>query len=1017
MTYAELVARSLRMADRLQARGVDSGCPVGVLLDRTPELIVSILAIWQLGAVYVPLDPSYPNERLGYCAADAGIDLLVTSSALVGRAPTAALGIVLADRPADAEDVGGGHRLERPPYADAAYVIYTSGTTGKPKGVVGTHIGIINSIREQQRQFPFANDDVACHKAPIGFIDAIFEVFVPLTGGTPLVLAPASQVRDPIKFLALIDAHRVTRLMLVPSAARALLKVTDFAARSRCLRWVTLNSEPVDRELVKALAAAVPSCRFIHAYGATETGGDMCFNEIVARPEVGPITVGAPLDNMRLVILDEKGGVAAPGSPGEIYAGGIGIAEGYLHQPHLTAAQFIADPSSRAAGHRLYRTGDIGRGLPSGECELLGRRDRQVKIAGFRVELGEVEAAIRRIRGVEDVAVIARKSGARSRLFAYAVGASGAEVDPLSMRRELLNLLPRFAVPSRIWLVPKLPLSPNGKIDFAALAGGAPGRAGSETSKRPGDATQSRLAEIFADALGVERVAVDDEFFDLGGDSLAAAGVVAEIQRLFGLDVPLSAVFEAATARGLARRVQTMERSRTVRATAGPASSDGAPAPLSPLQQMFWNLDHVTLPEDANTFCLAADLRGPLNIEALESALSSVVDRHSMLRCRFVARGGRILQVADSGLPVRLNHLDLSSRPPAVRRREMIETVRDIATRGMDLVHGPPMRADLVRLGARRHVLAVTLHHLIADDLSLEIIEGDLARAYSGAPDGAPMTLSRELPEYAQVARWRAKRLDRKFLAAQLDYWRRRLDRAVPVELRTDSPRRAQRNYQGASTRIDLSNTLARGLKRIGRQHGATTFMTVAASVATLLAIAARQSDILLRIDFSDRRQGATKGMVGLFVNFLPLRIEIAETLNFAGILERTRSSVLEAVDHPDIAYDRLIDALAPRLGANAAALDRIVFAMQRRPLPRDWLAGLTAEEIEVEAPNFHIDSDLEFYWTDTSDGLRGKLDYSRDLFNPTLIAHMLGCYRRLVAALVADPLTPLARIRPLVAP
>ena len=955
LPYVCLATRSARMAETLSARGVTAGAMVGVMLDRTPELLVSILGIWRLGAIYVPLEPSYPDDRLRYCAQDAEIGLLVTHSCLAAGRTLPAVEIFMVDRPEGRPNAvsGGGRRGGGPYDADAAYVIFTSGTTGKPKGVVGTHRGIVNSIQAQQRLLPFEHDDVACHKAPIGFIDAIFEALLPLASGVPLLLAPADRVRDPVAFLDLIESNGATRLLLVPSMARILLKVKDFSGRCRRLRCLMLNSEPIDRPLLSALAAALPSCRFFHAYGATETSGDMCFNELVVQPEVRPVTVGPPIENMHLRLLDRAGLLVPSGSPGEIHAGGVGIAKGYLNQPDLTAAKFVPDRSADTPEARLYRTGDMARQLPNGELELLGRCDRQVKVKGSRIELGEVEAVMREIPGIDDVAVVARKRESGDQLVAYVVLTPGSSEAPSRLRGALQRLLPAFMLPSAIHVLPRLPLSPNGKIDVRALEQLPDISSAAETRTEPIGAVELRLARVCAEVLELDRVDIDRSFLDLGGDSLFAMSLAAEIERVFGAHLPISVIFDADCLRALATEVGKLAHPPPVPAHASARERESGLLPLSNLQRMFWSLDRMTLHHDRDTFSLAVELSGPLNVEALVHALGETTDRHPMLRCRFVLRDDAVWQCPGGAPPVRPEHIDLSSRSAEANPRELAEMIRDLAARGFDLERGPPIAATLIRLAPERHVLLVTLHHLVADDLSLEIVEEDIASAYRRRLDAGRAAPPREPSHDAPDAYCAEPQVGPERLSRQLEYWRRQLKDATPVRLPLDRPRRPERGYQGATLRIDLPVVLSNRLKQLGRTCDATQFMTLAAVVAIWLSIASDQPDIVLRIDFSKRRRWEMQGRIGLFVNFLPVRVRVRASDNFAAILDLTREAVLEAIDHSDIAYDELAKGLACDFGSDTAGFDRIVLAMQRRPVPRDWLRGVIATEIEVELGRF----------------------------------------------------------------
>ncbi len=555
LSYRELNARANRLARRLRALQVTPESVVGVCLERSPDMVVALLAVLKAGGAYLPLDPAYPRERLAFMLEDARVPVLITRAGLVDALPTHAARVICLDADAPLLAAEASENLGLPLAADTpAYVIYTSGSTGQPKGVVGLHRGAVNRFAWMWQAYPFQPGEVGCQKTTLGFVDSVWEIFGPLLRGVPLVLVPEDAAADPRRLVEVLARERATRLVLVPSLLRAIVDAyPDLRQRLPDLHLIVSSGEPLTADLARRLLAALPGVTLLNLYGASEASADSTCYEVRAGAVPDRVPIGRPIANTRLYILDPQRRPVPIGVPGELYIGGVGLARGYLNRPDLTAEKFIADPFAATPGARLYRTGDRARYLPDGTVEHLGRIDQQVKLRGIRIEPGEIEAALAAHAGVGRAVVVVREDESDNpRLVAYVVP-EGRERLPggRELRQFLRDRLPEYMVPSAFVALVSLPLTPNAKIDRAALP--APGSAGREDDYvAPRTPTEEALADLWGEVLRLERVGAADNFFALGGHSLLATQIVSRVRDVFGVDLPLRALFEAPTVADLA---------------------------------------------------------------------------------------------------------------------------------------------------------------------------------------------------------------------------------------------------------------------------------------------------------------------------------------------------------------------------------------------------------------------------------------------------------------------------------
>jgi len=975
LTYGELGCRAAGAAERLRAMGVGPDTVVPVCLERSTDLAVGLLGVLAAGGAYLPLDPDHPPARLALQIEEAHAPALVAQRRLAARLPAFAGATCWVE-----EAEGAGADLAGPARpANLAYVIYTSGSTGRPKGVMVTHAAIANRLRWMQDAFPLTAEDRVLQKTPLTFDVSLWELFWPLLAGAVMVLARPGGHRDRAYLSDAIRRHRVTTVHFVPSLLADFLE--EPAAREcRSLRRVFSSGEALPADLARRCLATLDA-ELHNLYGPTEAAVDVTWWPCRRGDGEPAVPIGRPIANVRACVLDAGLRPAAEGAAGELWLGGVQLARGYLGRPGLTAERFLPDPFGEPGG-RLYRTGDEARWRPDGALDYLGRLDRQVKLRGVRIELGEVEAALRAHPAVADAAADVRGD----RLVAWVVTRRAAGPDEL--RAYLAERLPGSMVPAAIAALPALPLTASGKLNRAALdpaplAGEeAEGRRGGRSENRPATPREREVAAAVAELLGLEEVGADDDFFALGGHSLLAVRLAARA------NLPVEAVFRLRTVRRLAAEPPV--------AGVGPARVEAAgPAPLTLAQERIWFLQalHPQMRAYHNRALLR--LRGRLDVPALERALAETVCRHEALRTTFAEIDGRPVQVVHEPPPFRL----------AVREGALDDLVAEELRRPFDLGRLPLVRWTLLRLGPDDHALLHVDHHLVLDGWSLGVLLGEVARLYGAfaagraAPPPAP---SLRLTDYA---RWQRAWLGTPEAAAQAAHWRDRLaglDGAL--RLPADRRRPPVERFVGAAPRFDVPASLCDALRALGRERGATLFAAMLAAFAALLGRAGGQDEVAVGSGFAGRRWPQLEPVLGMVVNTVVLRVDLAGDPTFRELLDRARDVVVAALANQDHPLTEIVQA-------HGSHRDR-----SRNPLFQAMLTFNDHVPLDLGLPG------LEVTLTDVLDNGSAKMDlnvvalprpgggltlvweHSTDVLDEASGRRLAGQYLALLGGAVADP-------------
>jgi amino acid adenylation domain-containing protein len=989
LTYRELDERANQLAHHLVRHGARRGTVVGILLDRGLDLAVTTLAVLKTGAAYTQLDPEFPDERLTGMADDAQVTLLVAD-----RHATRVAGLPMVDPGAGAGESTADPGLPGDP-GDAACVMFTSGSTGRPKGALGSHRSVVGSLVGQD-YLDFAARHVWLQAAPVSWDAFVLEFWGALLSGAACVLQPG-QRPEPDRMAELVAAHGVTT-MFVGSALLSLM-VDEYPETLGAVEQLVFGGDVASVEHVDRLRQAFPHLRVVNVYGPVESMVATHAHQITGPTAGASVPVGVLMGNRSAYLLDGKLRPVPPGTPGEVYVSGDGLADGYVGRSELTAERFVANPFG-GPGERMYRTGDLARWTGREELEYLGRADNQVKIRGFRVEPGEVEAVLAQDDSVGSVAVVPHEyRPGDKRLVAYVVPAPGHAVDPARLRRNTAELLPAHLVPSAVMVIDALPLTANGKLDRRALP--APDYDVADTGREPRTERESVLCGLFADVLGIPHVSVDGGFFDLGGHSLMAVRLVSRIRGAFGVDVAIRDLFATPTVAGLAARID--ERA------GGPVRPALAPArrpemvPLSYAQRRLWFLTELDGASTAYNVPMALRLSGAVDADALAAAFADVVARHEVLRTVYAAVDGEPFQVV----------LD-DVRPCLVVAEHSEDAVRAAANHVFDLATELPVRAWLLRESAESHVLVVLLHHIAGDGWSLAPLLADLETAYLArragtTPDWTPLPV-----QYADYTLWQHQLLGDlsdvdSLLNAQTAFWRDAIDGAPElIELPTDRPRPAVASHLGDVVPFELAATTHERLRSLCARSGATMFMALQAGLAVVLSRLGAGTDIPIGTAVAGRLDEALDDLVGFFVNTLVLRTDVSGEPTFAELLARVRDADLAAYSHQDMPFELLVEALNPPRSTAHHPLFQVMLLLQNNAEQGAEFAGLPTEGVSTGPGSAKFDLTLSVKERPAAGGLFGVLEFATDLFDRDTAALLVERLVRVFDA-VADPSVPVA--------
>jgi len=1002
MDFADLHTQANRLAHYLRDKGVGPDVCVAIAAERSPQLLIGVLAIIKAGGAYVPLDPEYPAERLAYMLSDSGVELLLTQSGLLERLPATdgvsviAMDALTLDRwPSHAPGLHlNGDNL--------AYVIYTSGSTGQPKGVGNTHAALAERLQWMQETYRLNDSDVLMQKAPISFDVSVWECFWPLITGARLLIAGPGEHRDPHRIAQLVQQYGVTTLHFVPPLLSLFID-EPLTAECTSLRRVFSGGEALPAELRNRVLEQLPAVQLHNRYGPTETAINVThWHCTPVDGERSPI--GRPLGNVICRVLDSDLNPVPAGVSGELCISGIGLARGYLGRPGLTAERFVLDPLGEQ-GARLYRTGDRARWTVDGVLEYLGRLDQQVKLRGFRVEPQEIEARLLAQEGVAQAVVLVRETAAGGQLIGYYTTTEIRETEDAQTARlntALAAELPDYMVPAQFMRLELMPLSPSGKLDRRALP---------EPQWQVREhvelitVLEQHIAGIWREVLGQTQIGLRDDFFALGGHSLLATQIISRTRQACDVELPLRALFENSELGAFAEQVRLIQVSgKTNKQPPIEKVDRNQPVPLSYSQQRMWFLWQMEPDSPAYNVGGMARLRGVLDVGRFEAALQALIMRHETLRTTFPSVDGVARQQVHGQTHLRMDWKDFSALAGEVREQRVQQLADDEAHRPFDLETGPLLRACLVKTAEHEHFLVLTLHHIVTEGWAMDIFARELSALYEAFVDDRESPLAPLPVQYLDYSVWQRQWLESGERQRQLDYWTAQLGHEHPLlELPADRPRPPVQSHRGELFRFDLSDDLAARVRAFNAQNGMTLFMTMTAALAVLLYRYSGQTDLRIGAPVANRIRPESEGLIGAFLNTQVLRCQLDGQMSVGELFEQVRHTVIEGQSHQDLPFDHLVEALQPPRSAAYNPLFQVMCNVQRWEFQQSrTLAGMTVEYLANDARATKFDLNLEV--TDLDHRLGCCLTYSTDLFDEPRIARMAGHWRNLLEALLADP-------------
>ncbi len=1021
LDYAELDARSDRLAAALRMRGAGPETVVALCAEPSLELMIGVLAIFKAGAAYLPLDPSYPESRLRHYLDRSAARLLLTQRGLEGKAPQEGLIVFSLDEP----NAWGQEPADAAPAAvsphNLAYMIFTSGSTGEPKGVAVTHQALLNQCLAIIQRHRMTETDRFLTFAAINF-DASLEQMLPalLCGAATVLIDRKDWQGEGVD--RKIDALALT-IVNFPTAfwntlAKAWTDDNDCALPNGVLRLAIAGGERMPAESLRRwLASPLREIEMVNAYGPTEA----CVTATMHQADPGEAKqrryvtppIGAALANRRIAVLDTTGEPTPFGAVGELWLGGAGLARGYWRQPDLTAAAFGPDPFAAEPGARRYRTGDRARLLPDGAFQFAGRDDAQVKLRGYRIELTEVEWVVMAHPAIREAAAAlysepnVPESG---RLIAYYTLAPGRELIAEDLRAFLRERLPEHMVPSLFAPLEALPLTPAGKLDRASLPD--PSRAAvnvAATYTAPRNETESLLAAIWQNTLHAERIGVFDNFFDLGGHSLLATQVVARIRNAFGVDFPLRLLFPKPFIAAIAEQVEDLRR-KGAGLAAPPLTRQTRPerTPVSFAQLRLW-LIHDLAPESSVyhvPFLLEID--GPLQPRAMARAFAEIIRRHEALRTTFAFADEEPIQIVHPFSEWRLDTVDLSGLAETDRQRLTTALAERSRLGAFDLARGPLIRIALLRLAADRHALLANMHHIVSDGWSTKVFLREFMTLYEAFEAGKPSPLPELSIQYADFAIWQRGWLRERTLERQLDFWRTEFaEPPAALDLPTHGPRPSGLTDRGAVAQVHVPAETLQAFKDMARREAATLYMALLAAYYALLFRHTGQSDITVGAPVANRSAEETEGLIGFFINTLALRARPRGDLPFCELVAACREKTLEAYAHQDLPFEQLVAELDLPRDHSRSPLFQTAFVLQNAPAGDTAIAGLSAKPLagtsEIQA-KYEITVSVH----EDEDGLRGVFEYKTALFEASYVNSLIERFGILLAHFSTHPETTL---------
>lgn len=1009
LTYEELHKQSSQLGHYLIHKGVVPDTPVGVCMKRSPAMIVALLGILKAGGAYVPLDPEAPYARNHHMLTEAGARYCIADPE--GMADSSCIAEEMLVYPAlygELEKLSAcSPRTEVQP-EHLVSIYYTSGSTGKPKGVMNRHQGWVTALLSLQSALHLQPGETVLHKTTLTFDDAAMEIFWPLlTGGTVALLEPGLH-QDPEAIVEAVIRYDVSFLVLVSSVLGRVMDVVkpQQIQQMTHLRGCFGGGEALPVQMGRRYMQLGMPGDLYNLWGATELSIGTTLHLCTPKDFVGEgqISIGTPLPNSRVYILDHNLRKVAVGVAGDVYVAGNGLSRGYLHDPERTSAVFLDDPFVK--GERMYRTGDQAYAQEDGSLYFVGRSDHQVKIRGIRVELGEIEAALLADADVREAVVMLREDiPDHQRLTAYVVLYPGRSRSAVQIRESLKIRLPVFMIPHFMMVMEELPLNPNGKIDRHALPIPSPDSAASPMITEPQTLMEAFLARTFSDILRLEEVGRTDDFFEIGGDSISASRVISTLRSYTELTLPLALIFEHRNVKDLAQHLEERgyRGEALIEQAIFPSGRSDAQA-MSFAQERMWFLQQVDPLDPVYNEPLAFRIEGKLDTSALQAALNELVQRHEVLRTTFAIANDQPVPIIAGEGELQLEIIQVDASIEGHLESLLQHKLTEEARKPFDLEKGPLIRMALLKLGEESSVLFINMHHIITDAWSNVMFLNELNILYTAYLDNKPSPL-RDLPfQYSDYAAWHKEWVQNHVLRTQLDFWKNELSGELPVlQLPTDEPRLPVQTFEGDKVYFSLSKQWMSRIQALSRQTEASAYMILQAVFSIMLHRYSGQKDMIIGSPLANRNQREFEQMLGFFVNTVAIRSHFKGEDGFRVYLQQVKERCLNIYEHQDVPFELLVRELQPERNPAYSPIVQVMFAYQNKLEEMLELGSLGVTSIEVNSKTARYD--LTLYLKETAGGqLAGTFEYNTHLFRRATIDRLVASFTSLLEAILSDP-------------
>ncbi len=990
LTYRELNERTNQLARILRDKGVVPDSIVGIMVERSIEMIVGIIGILKAGGAYLPIDTEYPQDRIEYIAEDSKCSLILTQKKLIGKVPSNIQALILEDESLYVGECSNPNSSAGP--NNLAYIIYTSGSTGTPKGVMLEHFGVVNTLHVLKDKYPIKDNDAYLLKTSYTFDVSVSELFGWFMGGGRLVILKHGGEKEPIEILRAVTKYQVTHLNFVPSMLRIFVQILeDSSEKPDTLKYVFSAGEALTIELAERFRYILPNISLENLYGPTETTIYATKYSLSELDDNMRIAIGKPIYNTTAYIVDSNVRLQPIGVAGELCLSGAGLARGYLNRPKLTAEKFADNPFE--LGTKMYKTGDLARWLPDGNIEFLGRIDHQVKIRGYRIELGEIENKLLSHEAVKDTVVIAKDDNNGNKyLCAYIV--MDYKLTIAELREHLLRDLPDYMIPSYFIQLEKLPLTSNGKVDRKTLSELDYNISTGVEYEAPRNSTEEKLVEIWREILGVDKIGINDNFFELGGHSLKATSLAARIHKVLDIEIPLREIFKAPTIKGISEYIKGSKES--IYSSIEPIEEKDY-YEMSSAQKRMYTLQQLDINSTSYNMPGVIELDGDLDIEYLKEVFDKLVQRHEVLRTSF--------EVIEDGLVQKVHKkVEFYIEEYNVEEEKGIEEVVKGFIRAFNLLKAPLLRLGLVKTHPNKHILMFDIHHIISDGVSMGILVEEFSKIYAGERL-TPLRI-----QYKDFSEWQNELFRSKSIKAQEEYWLKQFEGEIPVlNLTTDYQRPAVQSFEGDTIQLEINKELTNKLRQISKATGSTMYMVLLSTFNILLSKYSGQEDIIVGSPIAGRPHEDLGNIIGMFVNTLAMRNYPNGEKTFKEFLKEVKENALGAYENQDYQFEELVEKLNVARDFSRNPLFDVMFTLQNMDMGEIAVAGLKIKPHNLENRISKFDMTVEA--VELLDSISINLQYCTKLFSRTTIKRMYRHLENIIQAVTEDIDTKLSEV------